>query len=73
MSFIFDPRTGENTPMKIIATREDFPTTAAKRTDLEKVVFPAGIVQRGKRVVLCAGLSDTSVGMKKISNPFEYK
>jgi Protein of unknown function (DUF1861) len=52
----------------IIAERSSFPPAPAKRDDLEDVVFPAWF-DRGKGM-LYAGLSDSSVGMLPIDDPF---
>ncbi len=70
MAFIFDPVTGKSTPMKIVAERNDFPATTAKRDDLWDIVFPAGLVLEEGGAVLYAGLSDTGIGRVKIRNPF---
>ncbi len=71
MSFVFDPVSGGSTPMKVIATRENFPDTPAKRLDLKQVVFPGGLVLNGAGIAdLYVGLSDAKIGQLKIKNPF---
>jgi hypothetical protein len=68
MSFIFDPNTLKHSKMEIIAERDEFPESKAKRSELEKVVFPGGIdIDSGD---LYCGLSDSCIGRKKIKNPF---
>ena len=52
----------------IIAERSSFPASPVKRADLEDVVFP-GWFDRQKGL-LYAGLSDCSVGMVSIADPF---
>ena len=71
MAFIFDPVSRASTRMKIIATREDFPDTPAKRPGLKHIVYPGGLVFNADGTAdLYAGLSDTSAGVLKIQNPF---
>jgi len=67
ISFILDPCSMKASEYKVVATREDFPPTPAKTPLLEDVVFP-GELDYDYR--LYAGLSDTSVGVKKIDNPY---
>lgn len=70
MVFVYDPETYQATPIKIIATREDFPEGEAKARNLKDVVFPAGMELKGEEAVLRAGLSDAQVAIKVIFNPF---
>jgi Protein of unknown function (DUF1861) len=52
----------------IIADRSCFPAHPAKRPDLEDVIFPAWIDR--EKGILFAGLSDTTIGMVSIADPF---
>ncbi len=71
MSFIFDPKTEEATPIRVIATRKNFPAAPAKRPELEDIIFPGGLVQNSDgTATLYVGLSDTSAGKITIPNPF---
>ena len=71
MTFVFDPDLRKSTPMQVIAVREDFPMTAAKRPDLKHVVLPAGIVLNGDQTAqLFVGLSDIGVGVKPVFRKF---
>lgn len=72
MSFDFDPFKHEASPLKIIATRDDFPVGASKRPELEKVIFLGGIDEGGidKKFNLYAGLGDAEAGRKPIDYPF---
>lgn len=73
MAFVFDPVSRLSTPMRVIATREDFPETPAKRKGLRHVVFPGGIVLRGNGVAdIYVGLSDTSIGVIRLSSPSDF-
>jgi hypothetical protein len=70
-SFIFDPKTGSVSPLKIIATRKNFPITEAKNSKLEDIVFPGGLVRnKDGTATLYVGLSDTSAGSITIPDPF---
>ncbi len=71
MSFIYDPFTHSTTPMKIIATREDFPKGEAKKPELEDVVFPGGMIRhKDGYATLYAGLSDAQAGCVVLKDPF---
>lgn len=73
MAFIFDPNNFKSTPIKIIATRDNFPEGEIKRPDLKDVVFSGGIVKNAKKkdmVDLYVGLSDAEAGVITIPNPF---
>jgi hypothetical protein len=59
ISFVFDPETHTALPLKIIATRDNFPKSESKKPDLEKVIFPGGIDGAGN---FYAGLGDTGAG-----------
>lgn len=78
MSFVYDPQTHLSSKIKIIATREDFPTGATKvknekvPNELVDIVFPGGIVGLNNDfVTLYCGLSDTEAGKITIPNPFK--
>lgn len=71
MAFEFNPQTRMSTEMRIIARRESFPKTDTKRSDLEDIVFPSGLViGKDKSIELLAGLSDVAVGCLPIKWPF---
>lgn len=74
IAFELNPITRECTEMRIIATRDQFPTGPAKRPDLSDVIFPAGMVfDKEKNVAsLYAGLSDAQIGVLQIPYPFKY-
>lgn len=70
-SFIYDPVTNEATPIKIIATRENFPAGEAKTSELGDVIFPGGLDRHGNRkATLYVGLSDVEAGSIEIDDPF---
>ncbi|MDP2944250.1 MAG: DUF1861 family protein, partial [bacterium] len=70
-AFIFDPQTETASPLRVIATRKNFPLTPAKRPELDDIVFPSSLVRnKDGTATLCAGLSDTAAGLIIISDPF---
>ncbi len=73
MAFVFDPKTQEHTPVRIIATRSDMQSGPAKRPDLKDVIFTGGIVRgtNGQRTVLYTGVSDCEAHCVEIDDPFE--
>ena len=71
MTFRFDLETRTASPLRIIATRENFPPSEAKSPRHGDVVFPGGLLEEGKdRFVLYAGLSDAVNGTTIIVDPF---
>ncbi len=71
MSFVFDPETMEHTQVKIIATRREIPTGAAKRPDLKDVIFSGGLVRKENgRWELYTGVSDCEACVLEIDDPF---
>lgn len=70
ISFIYDPRDHHATPIKILATRRNFPDGSTKRPELKDVVFPGGLVrEKDGTAILYAGLSDIEAGrVNTISN-----
>lgn len=72
MVFTLELATNTVSPMRIIASRKNFPSGPAKRSpELEDVVFPGGLVRHKKgTATLYAGLSDTQAGRLTIPNPF---
>ncbi len=71
MSFIYDPFAHSTTPIKIIATRKDFPKGEAKKPELEDVVFPGGMIRhKDGSATLYAGLSDAQAGCVVFKDPF---
>jgi hypothetical protein len=75
ITFAIHPDTSEVTPMKIIATRNNFPAGAAKRPDLEDVIFSGGLVRKsGGLADLYVGASDAEAYLIEIADPFlEYE
>jgi len=75
MTFAINPETSERTSMKIIAMRRNFPAGAAKRPDLEDVVFSGGLVRKaGGLADLYVGASDAEAYRIEIEDPFlEYE
>ena len=65
-----DPDTAEIGPVRIIATRAQFPTGPAKRPDLEDVIFAGGLIRHWDgTATLFAGLSDAEAGAIRIADP----
>ncbi|OAB47878.1 DUF1861 family protein [Paenibacillus antarcticus] len=75
MVFSINPGTCEITPIKIIATRSDFPRGPGKRPDLVDVIFSGGLIRLGNgRAVLSVGVSDAEAYHIEIPDPFiEYE
>ncbi|KHE67398.1 DUF1861 family protein [Halobacillus sp. BBL2006] len=60
--------------MKIIATRNDFPSGEAKRKDLVDVLFSGGIIQlKDGKAELYVGVSDAEAHKIRIPDPFQIK
>ncbi len=73
--FVFDPATGDYTPMRLIAIRDNFEKGAYKRKDLIDVIFSGGLVrdESGKAILYC-GVSDAEAHRITIDDPFiEYE
>ncbi|WP_256760745.1 DUF1861 family protein [Cohnella sp. WQ 127256] len=75
MTFAINPETSEASPMKIIAIRSSFPAGAAKRPDLQDVIFSGGILRKpGGLAELYVGASDAEAYRIEIADPFlEYE
>ena len=72
MTFIYNPKTHEATPIRILATREDFPKGEYKMPELKDVVFPGGLVRHNNGyATLYAGLSDAQAGIVTLPDPFK--
>lgn len=79
-TFVYDPRNGQITDNKILATREAFPGSPVKvlpdcenKDDLKEVLFPSRIVVNSlnhSRALFYGGLSDTTTGVLRCPNPF---
>jgi len=71
MTFAFDVETGQTSPMKIIAIRNNFGEAAYKRKDLIDVIFSGGILRQeeGKAELYC-GISDAESHKIIIDDPF---
>lgn len=70
MAFEFGIETRTASPLRIIATRENFPPSEAKKPGLKDVVFPGGLLEKGDEFVLYAGLSDAANGTAVTVAPF---
>lgn len=71
MSFTYNLNTRETSPIKIIATRRNFPSGEAKSPELEDIIFPGGLVRHSDgTATLYAGLSDAEAGSIIIPDPF---
>lgn len=71
MTFTYNPKTHKASPIKILATRENFPKGEAKRPELEDVIFPGGLIRhRDGSATLYAGLSDAQAGCVTLADPF---
>lgn len=75
MVFAFDVEARQATPMKLIATRADFPAGPAKRSDLQDVVFSGGLRRLPNgRAEFYAGVSDAEAHCLGMKDPFlEYE
>nr|WP_229776665.1 DUF1861 family protein [Alicyclobacillus cellulosilyticus] len=73
MVFVFDPKTFETSPIKIIATRDNFQQVrAAKNPQLQDVLFSGGLVRLGDgRAVLYTGVNDAEAHRIVIPDPFD--
>ncbi len=71
MTFTYNPQTHKASPIKILATRQNFPRGETKRPELEDVVFPGGLIRHGDgSATLYAGLSDAQAGYVTLPDPF---
>lgn len=71
MTFVYDPITHQASPIKLLATRKNFPAGHAKMPQLEDVVFPGGLVRHENGyATLYAGLSDAQAGCITLPDPF---
>ncbi|MCG2718724.1 MAG: DUF1861 family protein [Nanoarchaeota archaeon] len=74
ITFKFNYKTMMASPIKIIATRSDFPKGDSKphpKKDLQDVLFSGGIRLKDNGLAeLFTGLSDVNCGRKVIPNPF---
>ena len=73
MAFTLNPLTRVCSPMKIIATRDDFIDGPSKRADLMDVLFSAGLILNHNKATLYVGVSDVEVQCIEIENPFIFK
>ncbi|PJI08707.1 MULTISPECIES: DUF1861 family protein [Clostridium] len=75
MSFSFNPDTGQSSPLKIIATRNNFGKASYKRPDLIDVIFSGGLIRNNNGYAeLYCGISDAEAHKLTIADPFkEYE
>lgn len=73
--FAIDPDTRKMTPMKVICSRDCFPSGPAKRLDLQDITFTAGIIRNDNgTAAVYTGLNDCQVGRAVICDPLlEYE
>jgi predicted GH43/DUF377 family glycosyl hydrolase len=71
MVFTLDPKTGQTTPMRVLAERSDFLLGPAKRDDLHDVIFTAGLYKESGVYYLYVGTSDCEVQRCICPVPFE--
>lgn len=73
--FSLDPKTGETSPLKIIAIRDDFDKGGVKKPDLEDVIFSGGLIRESNgKAILYTGVSDAEAHKIVIPDPFiEYE
>ncbi|EDM26416.1 hypothetical protein LNTAR_05559 [Lentisphaera araneosa HTCC2155] len=70
-AFLYDPKSNEYSKVKMIACRELFNEGAAKRPDLQDVIFSGGLKRLGNgRAVLYAGAGDAEAHWLEIADPF---
>lgn len=65
MSFTYDPKRHRASPIRIIATRKNFPEGEAKTPNHKDIFFLGGLVRHYKIVTIYGGLSDTGSGLCK--------
>lgn len=72
MTFVFDPETGEHTPVRMLARRMDlYQGQESKRPDLVDVLFTGGLVRHGDgTATLYTGVSDCMAFRAEVSDPF---
>lgn len=71
MTFCMNAETGEKSDFKLLAVRDDFLPSEAKRSDLVDVVFSGGLVRHSNRTAtLYAGISDAAAQCVMIPDPF---
>ncbi len=74
VTFIYDPKTHQTSPVEILATRANFPKGEFKKPELEDVVFPGGLIRNmDGSATLYAGLSDAQAGAITLPDPFLLK
>lgn len=65
MSFVYDPKRHKAGPIKIIATRKNFPEGDTKTPKHKDIIFLAGLVRNYNNITLYGGLSDAEAGFCK--------
>jgi hypothetical protein len=71
MVFCLNPDNLETSPMRLIATRANFPDGPSKRADLQDVVFSGGLRRlMDGRGVLYAGIADAEAHYLDMADPF---
>jgi hypothetical protein len=73
MAFTFDTSKNKPSPLRIIASRENFPEGPSKRSpELDDILFPGGLLRQPNGITtLYCGLSDARAGRINIPDPFE--
>ena len=71
ITFIFDPKTGIYSDMKIILKRADLPHVTPKREDLYNVVYPGGLIRNSDGTAnIYVGVGDTKSYEIVLKDPF---
>jgi len=71
MVFVYDPVIHMASPLKIIATRKNFPESDTKFPELKDIIFPGGLVRHENgTATLYVGLSDAKAWVIIIPDPF---
>jgi len=75
MTFAYNPDDHRYTPIKLIATRSQFPDGPSKRPDLQDVIFSGGLIRHPDgTATLYTGVSDAEAHAIDIPDPFlEYE
>jgi len=73
MVFAFDPTTGKTSTMRMICRRAELPEGDSKKPDLYNVVFPGGIIRKGRNLAtIYIGIADFESYEITVQDPFKY-
>jgi len=72
MAFVYNPIDDTASPIKIIATRKNFPDGKSKTNKHADIIFPGGLIRNNDgTATLYAGLGDAEAGKITIEDPFK--